>query len=101
MSEQVFLGDSPEMRQASASAQRSFKYFWRELSWERRRIIPDERGWTMLHHEAIAGNFGVVKLLVQYGANANALTPDGRNAATLAQTIGWPEIASYLASHSP
>lgn len=58
----------------------------------------DERGWTMLHHEAMAGNLGVVALLVQYGANVGALTADGRNAATLAQNIGWDEIATYLAN---
>lgn len=38
----VFLFDSndPEMQQASANARNTFRYFWRELSWERRRIIP-------------------------------------------------------------
>lgn len=33
-------GDSPEMLAAYAKAQSTFKYFWRELSWEYRRIIP-------------------------------------------------------------
>ena len=33
-------GDSPEMIAAFQKAQNSFKYFWRELSWESRRIIP-------------------------------------------------------------
>ena len=28
------------MQKASATAQHSFKFFWRELSWGRRRIIP-------------------------------------------------------------
>ena len=28
------------MTQAYAAAQHSFKFFWRELSWERRRIVP-------------------------------------------------------------
>ena len=28
------------MAQAYEAAQRTFKYFWRELSWERRRIVP-------------------------------------------------------------
>lgn len=42
MSEQIFFarGDSPEMLAAFQKAQASFKYFWRELSWEYRRIIP-------------------------------------------------------------
>lgn len=38
----VFLspGDDPEMAAASKKARQTFKYFWRELSWENRRIIP-------------------------------------------------------------
>ena len=47
---------------------------------------------------ALAGNFGVVKLLVRYGADVAALTPNGKDAATLAQSIGWPEIAAFLTS---
>ncbi len=33
-------GDDPEMADASRKARQSFKYFWRELSWEYRRIVP-------------------------------------------------------------
>lgn len=33
-------GDSPEMIAAFEQAQATFKYFWRELSWEYRRIVP-------------------------------------------------------------
>lgn len=42
MSEPVFMfdGQDPHMQQAYEAAQRSFKFFWRELSWERRRIVP-------------------------------------------------------------
>lgn len=42
MSNPVFFFDNndPEMQQAYRAAQASFRYFWRELSWERRRIIP-------------------------------------------------------------
>ena len=42
MSEPVFSHDDrdPAMQMAYDAAQRNFKYFWRELSWERRRIIP-------------------------------------------------------------
>ncbi|MEZ4372263.1 MAG: DUF2314 domain-containing protein [Polyangiaceae bacterium] len=32
--------DDPAMAQATARAQSSFKYLWRELTWEYRRIIP-------------------------------------------------------------
>lgn len=33
-------GDSPKMIEAFKNAQETFKYFWRELSWESRRIVP-------------------------------------------------------------
>lgn len=56
----------------------------------------DERGWTLLHSEAMAGNFGVVKLLVHYGAKIGAKTPNGKVAAELARGIGWEELAAYL-----
>ena len=33
-------GENPKMIEAFEKAQETFKYFWRELSWEYRRIIP-------------------------------------------------------------
>ncbi|HVI45063.1 MAG TPA: DUF2314 domain-containing protein [Chitinophaga sp.] len=33
-------GDNPDMLRAFQEAQDTFKYFWRELSWEYRRIVP-------------------------------------------------------------
>jgi uncharacterized protein YegJ (DUF2314 family) len=33
-------GDDPEMDQAAANARKTFRYFWRELAWELRRIVP-------------------------------------------------------------
>lgn len=33
-------GNDPAMRTAVDQARESFRFFWRELSWERRRIIP-------------------------------------------------------------
>ncbi|MGC3968058.1 MAG: DUF2314 domain-containing protein [Pirellulales bacterium] len=36
----LFDGEDPEMLQASAKARATFRYFWRELHWESRRIIP-------------------------------------------------------------
>lgn len=33
-------GDTPEMIHAFQEAQKTFKYFWREMSWEYRRIVP-------------------------------------------------------------
>ncbi|TWU49050.1 DUF2314 domain-containing protein [Rubripirellula reticaptiva] len=33
-------GDDPEMVEASKKARQTFKYFWREMAWEKRRIVP-------------------------------------------------------------
>lgn len=35
-----FSGDDAEMQKAIATARQTFKYFWRELAWEHRRIVP-------------------------------------------------------------
>lgn len=43
MSEQqpvFYAKDDLEMKKAFQKAQQNFRYFWRELSWERRRIVP-------------------------------------------------------------
>lgn len=38
----VFMtpGEDPEMEAASQQARESFRYFWREMAWEYRRIVP-------------------------------------------------------------
>lgn len=36
----MFSASDPEMQRANERARSTFKYFWREMSWERRRIIP-------------------------------------------------------------
>jgi uncharacterized protein YegJ (DUF2314 family) len=33
-------GDDTEMEQAAAKARQTFRYFWREMAWEQRRIVP-------------------------------------------------------------
>jgi uncharacterized protein YegJ (DUF2314 family) len=42
MTNKIFFakGDSPKMLKAFADAQSTFKYLWRELYWEYRRIVP-------------------------------------------------------------
>lgn len=56
----------------------------------------DAEGWNLLQREALAGNLGVVKVLVRHDAVVTAKTPQGRTASELARGIGWPEIADYL-----
>src|SRR5713226_5723933 len=38
----VFMFDNsdPEMQRAYENARAAFRYFWREVAWERRRIVP-------------------------------------------------------------
>lgn len=36
----MFDADDPEMVEAYLGAQGTFRYFWRELAWEQRRIVP-------------------------------------------------------------
>jgi uncharacterized protein YegJ (DUF2314 family) len=36
----LFDGEDPEMHKAHEQARATFRYLWREISWERRRIIP-------------------------------------------------------------
>lgn len=57
----------------------------------------DDRGWPLLHREALAGNQSTVAALLRHGADAQALTPDGMTALQLAQLAGWPNIVTLLA----
>src|ERR1700757_632446 len=36
----VFDNSDPEMQRAYENARATFRYFWREIAWERRRIVP-------------------------------------------------------------
>jgi uncharacterized protein YegJ (DUF2314 family) len=54
----------------------------------------DDDGWTLLHHEALAGNQGVVRLLMVFGADPTVRTPSGYTAFDLARKIGWSEITA-------
>jgi uncharacterized protein YegJ (DUF2314 family) len=36
----MFSNDDPEMQAAYERARAAFRYFWREIAWDRRRIIP-------------------------------------------------------------
>src|SRR6516164_4392246 len=38
----VFMADNsdPEMQRAYENARATFRFFWREVNWERRRIVP-------------------------------------------------------------
>jgi uncharacterized protein YegJ (DUF2314 family) len=57
---------------------------------------PDERGWTFLHHQSLAGNALVVETLLQHGADRMLETNDGDLAIDLARLMSWERIVSLL-----
>lgn len=56
----------------------------------------DERGWTILHHLALAGSTTGVQVLLEAGADPKAKTAKGHTAAQLAGTLGWTEVVRLL-----
>ncbi len=59
--------------------------------------MTDDRGFTLLHREALAGNANIVALLLRHGADPRCLTPDGRTPAALARALGWTRIEALFA----
>ncbi len=56
----------------------------------------DERGWTLLHQQALAGSLATVKVLLDHGADPSAVTDHGMTPAQLAKSLGWDEVATLL-----
>lgn len=56
----------------------------------------DKKGWTLLHHQALAGNKTIVDILLKEGANPKAKTKKGRTALDLAKAAPWPKIEATL-----
>lgn len=56
----------------------------------------DDRGWTFLHQEALAGNLATVQVLLEHGADPNATTSHGLTPLQLAQSLGWDRVVSLL-----
>jgi len=165
----MFDDADPEMQQAYENARGSFRYFWRELSWERRRIVPGldlacvkapfsdgeqstadrvvpepkkgggllknwfgkgnvdtgehpmsismapsfkeqleqdpslasqrmDGGWTFLHQETLAGNLLTVQVLLNAGADPNAVTDHGMTPLQLARSFDWDKVVALLLS---
>ena len=56
----------------------------------------DDRGWTLLHHQSLAGSPTCVQVLLQHGADPNARTQQGMTPLALAQSLGWAQVAQLL-----
>ncbi len=56
----------------------------------------NDKGWTYLHHEALAGNYSTVKILLEFEADPNAKTAEGRTPLQLARALGWEKVAAIL-----
>jgi len=56
----------------------------------------DDRGWTFLHQEALAGNLATVTVLLEAGADPAAVTGHGMTALQLAKTLRWEKVIALL-----
>jgi len=60
--------------------------------------ITNSHGLNLLHQMALAGSAKTVKVLLDNGADAKALSPHGTTPAQLAQSLGWKHIVTLLQS---
>jgi uncharacterized protein YegJ (DUF2314 family) len=58
----------------------------------------NDRGWTLLHHEALAGSAPTVRVLLEAGADPTGRTNDGKTPLQLAQSLGWDNVVALLTS---
>lgn len=56
----------------------------------------DERGYTQLHHEALAGNLSVIEVLLECGADKNARTANGKTPLDFAKQMNWEHLVEIL-----
>ncbi len=56
----------------------------------------DEEGWSLLHHQALAGSHCCVSALLRHGADVNATTKQGLSPLQLANSLGWKKVAQLL-----
>ncbi|ULJ61506.1 ankyrin repeat domain-containing protein [Wielerella bovis] len=56
----------------------------------------NERSYTLLHTEAIAGNAPLVALLLEHGADPTAQTDEGYTAAHFARHLQWQNVLVTL-----
>jgi uncharacterized protein YegJ (DUF2314 family) len=53
-------------------------------------------GWTLLHQDASAGSTATVKVLLEAGADPNAVADNGMTPLQLANALGWGPVVALL-----
>jgi len=56
----------------------------------------DDRGWTLLHQQALAGSAATVRVLLKAGADPNALTDHRMTPLQLAKSLAWDKVEALL-----
>ena len=59
----------------------------------------NEKGWTFLHDESLAGSAPTVEVLLKCGADPNAMTNQGATPMKLAKVFGWDKVVALLAAN--
>lgn len=78
----------------SINMDESFNEFLKEYPLE--ITNRDEAGYTLLHKEAIAGNRTSVEVLLQFGADKNSKTNNGKTPLDFAKQLGWQHVVPVL-----
>jgi ankyrin repeat protein len=58
--------------------------------------VQQHGGWTPLHSVAMHGDGSLVELFLERGADPGIFSDDGKDAAALAESAGFGEIAAFL-----
>lgn len=56
----------------------------------------DDNGLTLLHQQALAGSYATVKVLLEAGADPNAVTNRGLTPLALGESLGWVKVVELL-----
>lgn len=55
-----------------------------------------DRGWTLLHQDALAGSAPTVAVMLEFGADPNAVGDDGTTPLQLAESLRWEKVVALL-----